>query len=95
MRKVKRESIDRVGIGRELERIALAIDAPQHRVGELARAYSVTLLDQFDGLRDRRVRRHASHVEKLVDAGAQQVHEIRVEPNQPAAHPGVEMCVDD
>ena len=64
---------------RQHERVALAVEPAQHRVRELARADAVPALCQLHGLRDRRVRRHALHVQQLRGAKSQQVVQVGVE----------------
>ncbi len=71
-----------------------AIEAPKHRVRELAGAHSVPLLRQLDALRDRRVGRHALHVQKLRRAEPEEVEEIAVEPRDAASDARVEVRVD-
>ena len=59
---------------------------PQHRVREAARPEAVPLLDEFHRLRDRRVCRYGVHVEQLVGAEAEQVHDVGVEACEAAGH---------
>ena len=94
MRTVERERVDGIARTRQRQRVALAIEATQHGVGELARANAVTSLGQLDGLRDRGVRRHALHVEQLSGTEPQQVEQVGVEANGTAAHARVEVRVD-
>ena len=86
-------SIGSLGVG-SVERVALAVEAAQHRVGQLARADAVAPLGQLDRLRDRCVGGHAPHGEELGRAEAQQVEQIGVEPNGAAAHALVEIRVE-
>jgi hypothetical protein len=46
----------------------------------------VALLRELHRLGDRRVRRHAPHVEELIGAKAEQVGQVAVEPRDAAAH---------
>ena len=52
------------------------------------------LLRQLDALRDRRVSRHALHVQKLRRAESEEIEEIAVEPRDAAADARVEVRVD-
>ena len=67
---------------------ALAIDATQHSVRQLAGADTVPDLRQLDGLRDRGIRWHAVHELQLIDANAQQVGEVGVQARDPATNAG-------
>ena len=66
------QRVDRVARHRKRERLALAVEAAQHRVGELARAQAMPPFGKLDGLRDRRVRRHALHEQELRGAESQE-----------------------
>ena len=94
MRAFERERVDRIGETRQLERLALAIEAAQHGVRELARADAVTALRQLHRLRDRRVRRHALHVQQLRGAESKQVEQVGIETHDAAAHARVEKRVE-
>jgi hypothetical protein len=65
---------------------ALAVHPPQHGVGERPGAAPVAALGQLHRLVDGRVRRHAPHRHELLHAQPQQVDEVGVERDEPAAH---------
>ena len=54
----------------------------------------MTTLGQLDGLRDRRVRRHALHEQQLRRAESEQVEQVGVEANDAAANARVEVRVE-
>src|SRR5688572_3318017 len=66
--------------------LALAVDSAEDRIGQFARADAMPDLRQLHRLRDRRVRRHAVHVQQLVDAEAQEVSEVGMQASDSAAH---------
>ncbi|MEN9593127.1 MAG: hypothetical protein RJA21_1603, partial [Gemmatimonadota bacterium] len=63
MRILLGERVERFGRRRRLDRIALAIDATQHGVHQLAGADAMSTLRELDGLTDSGVGRHATHAE--------------------------------
>src|SRR2546423_5656419 len=86
MRVLERQRVDRIAGPCREKIFTFAIGAAEHRVDELAGAESVTALRQLHRLRDCRVSRNASHEQQLVYAQPQQVDDIRIEPDESAAH---------
>src|ERR1700674_2098592 len=94
MRVLERQRIDRVSWWCGVELFALAIRASQHRVHELARAHSMAALRQLNGLRNRGVGRHTSHVQELIDAEPEEIDHIGIQARQSTAHTLRENRVD-
>src|SRR5690242_11273167 len=94
MRVLESERVERVRWRREFQGIALAVEAPEHGVGELARTQSVAPLRELHGLRDRGIGGHAAHVQQLKRAQAQQIEQIGVESRDTIAHALVQERID-
>ena len=89
------ERIDRrIGLQRRRRLGTLAVEPPQDRVGQPARADPVPLFGQLDGLRDGRVCGHATHLEQLIGAKPEEIRDIGIESCEPTAHAGEEQRID-
>jgi hypothetical protein len=74
--------------------LTFTVHSAENSIRQLACAEAVANLRELDCLSDRGIRRHASHVEQLMDANPQQIEEVSVNARDSATHALREYRVD-